>query len=215
VALARAAVIRRVDVAVRAALEASGAFAKGLTPETVSALGSETASQAARRAKVSIEALVSDSNLRGVDATAATAAIAAAKRSVPDRLVYDTILETVRETLPSFPATAALASSLGGLAGARLAETVASRARAALAPERGLETAASGSRGKDPSEDSEDAADDGEISLDGIVREDARASDDLGWYAVEAVERAVAKRLAETIFDELLADTALSLAGVQ
>jgi hypothetical protein len=46
------------------------------------------------------------------------------------------------------------------------------------------------------------------------VRADARESDDLGWYAVRAVEKAVATRLADELFDELVADTVLALVGV-
>ena len=46
------------------------------------------------------------------------------------------------------------------------------------------------------------------------MRDDARETDDLGWYAVRAVERAVATRLADELFDELVADTVLALVGV-
>jgi len=46
--------------------------------------------------------------------------------------------------------------------------------------------------------------------VDDVVRNDARTSDDLGWYGVEEAERAVVARLAEDIFDELVEDTVLS-----
>ena len=47
-------------------------------------------------------------------------------------------------------------------------------------------------------------------AVDDVVRNDARTSDDLGWYGVEEAERAVVARLAEDIFDELVEDTVLS-----
>ena len=47
------------------------------------------------------------------------------------------------------------------------------------------------------------------------TRDDARASDDVGWYAVRAVENAIAKRLADELFDEVLADTVMAMAGVR
>ena len=51
--------------------------------------------------------------------------------------------------------------------------------------------------------------------LDAIVRDDAKASDDIGWYAVKAVEKAIAKRLADELFDEVVGDTVIAMAGVQ
>ena len=50
----------------------------------------------------------------------------------------------------------------------------------------------------------------GSDAVDDVVRNDARTSDDLGWYGVEEAERAVVARLAEDIFDELVEDTVLS-----
>jgi hypothetical protein len=52
--------------------------------------------------------------------------------------------------------------------------------------------------------------DGGGDAVDDAVRNDARTSDDLGWYGVEEAERAVVARLAEDIFDELVEDTVLS-----
>ena len=118
----------------------------------------------------------------------------------------------------AFAATSALAAAAGGggLAGERLVQTVAARARAALdgvgaRPPRARAAAAAADAAA-----SEDAAPrgDAETPLDVIVRDDARETDDLGWYAVRAVERAVATRLADELFDELVADTVLALVGV-
>jgi hypothetical protein len=121
----------------------------------------------------------------------------------------------------AFAATSALAAAVGGggLKGERLVDVVAARARAALTasdnafPASDPRAAEAAEAAAEISADISDAGG-AETPLDAVVRADARESDDLGWYAVRAVEKAVATRLADELFDELVADTVLALVGV-
>lgn len=121
----------------------------------------------------------------------------------------------------AFAATSALAAAVGGggLKGERLVDVVAARARAALTASDNVFPASdprAAEAAEATAEISAEISDDGgaETPLDAVVRADARESDDLGWYAVRAVEKAVATRLADELFDELVADTVLALVGV-
>ena len=243
-ALLRSATACRVDAATRAALDASGATARGLDRAAAAALESETALSAIQSAG-SIESTRDRLLLKhgsAIDATAATEACVAATKTLTARLLRDTIVETVREAFPhvaetrlagasfgssfdppagrvglsaqgAFAATSALAAAAGGggLAGERLVDTIAARARAALT-ERAFST--SGAAAAEDDAAAEDAGGDAETPLDAIVRDDVLETDDLGWYAVRAVEKAIATRLSDEIFDELVADTVLALVGV-
>jgi hypothetical protein len=121
----------------------------------------------------------------------------------------------------AFAATSALAAAVGGggLKGERLVDVVAARARAALTasdnafPASDPRAAEAAEAAAEISAEISDAGG-AETPLDAVVRADARESDDLGWYAVRAVEKAVATRLADELFDELVADTVLALVGV-
>ncbi len=121
----------------------------------------------------------------------------------------------------AFAATSALAAAVGGggLKGERLVDVVAARARAALTASDNVFPASdprAAEAAEAAAEISAEISDAGgaETPLDAVVRADARESDDLGWYAVRAVEKAVATRLADELFDELVADTVLALVGV-
>lgn len=46
--------------------------------------------------------------------------------------------------------------------------------------------------------------------VDDVVRDDARESDDAGWYAARETRRAILARLAEDVFDECVADAVLA-----
>jgi len=146
------------------------------------------------------------------------AAAAALARGVPDRLIFDTVVEVIAAACPppdiaavrggsSVAAATAVnlgaagvgagaagragagagAGASGRLAGDRLAAYVTARVAASLAP-------SAAARG-------------GRESVDSIVRDDVRASDDLGWYDLRATERAIALRLSEEIWAELVEDT--------
>jgi hypothetical protein len=215
----------RVECAVRIALDVSGAFRFGLTPETLRALRDENTFEAVMAGvPLSLDAL--SVVTKNVDAQKRAAQHA--KLATPGELVYDTILECVDGLVSenSFPTTTALAGnatgvqtkSKGGLVGDLLFETVATKAKTSLALPARVAAAdsttelndTSGGDGTAPTKSTDTTA-----PLDAICRDDARASDDVGWYAVRAVENAIAKRLADELFDEVLADTVMAMAGVR
>lgn len=225
----------RVECAVRIALDVSGAFRFGLTPETIRALRDENTFEAVMAGvPLSLDAL--SVVTKNVDAQKRAAQHA--KLATPGELVYDTILECVDRLVSenSFPTTTALAGNVaggtalagnatgvqtkskGGLVGDLLFETVATKAKTSLALPARVAAAdsttelndTSGGDGTAPTKSTDTTA-----PLDAICRDDARASDDVGWYAVRAVENAIAKRLADELFDEVLADTVMAMAGVR
>ena len=225
----------RVECAVRIALDVSGAFRFGLTPETLRALRDENTFEAVMAGvPLSLDAL--SVVTKNVDAQKRAAQHA--KLATPGELVYDTILECVDGLVSenSFPTTTALAGNVaggtalagnatgvqtkskGGLVGDLLFETVATKAKTSLALPARVAAAdsttelndTSGGDGTAPTKSTDTTA-----PLDAICRDDARASDDVGWYAVRAVENAIAKRLADELFDEVLADTVMAMAGVR
>lgn len=87
----------------------------------------------------------------------------------------------------SIVAAAAAVGSRGSLRGERLAEYVTTRVAASIAPAHG-----------------------GREKVDDVVRDDVKASDDLGWYDMLETERSIMVRLSEEIWSELVEDTILS-----
>ena len=242
-ALVRSASARLVDAAARAALDASGATSRGLDANAAVALESERAFAAIEEIALHEESLLREHG-EEIDRKLLTEACVAARKSLPARLLRDAVVETVRDAFPNvfvfesafgkelsnppgssvagaFTATSALAAAVGGggLKGERLVDVVAARARAALTASDNA-FPASEVRNPEAAESAEEIsaemldAGGAETPLDAVVRADARESDDLGWYAVRAVEKAVATRLADELFDELVADTVLALVGV-
>ena len=181
-ASARAATLRRVDDFVRAALDATGAASLGVDAAVARKFADPRTFAEVRRA--------------AAPSASATETSASTFASVPDRLLYDTIAEIVAEMLPPTPsldgfgfggAGGSVAAAAGALSGDRLRAAVVARAAAERAPPRG-----------------------GPTKLVDVVRDDARESDDAGWYAARETRRAILARVAEDVFDECVADAVLA-----
>ena len=211
--VAQLATATRVNAAVRVALHVSGALHDGLTPSTIEQLHALKTFNAVCGVKVDSKTLLSATE---GDESLSQQATTAATLTTPDTLLFDTIIETVTKlSSNAFPATTALSKTLGakGLAGEKLFELVSNRANKSLAP--ALQITDAVKKESDDAEDSAQQPNDTSAPLDAIVRDDAKASDDIGWYAVKAVEKAIAKRLADELFDEVVGDTVIAMAGVQ
>ena len=178
---ARDATRVRAEAFARAALQLSGAGDRGLDEATLAALDARP-----------------DAALR----EAANRAGGGGEADPLDCLTFDTTAEAARAASGGALALAfrsAKTPAEKAVAGETLSAYVAARVAAEIA---GVSEGGDG-RALQRGGGGGDAVDD-------VVRNDARTSDDLGWYGVEEAERAVVARLAEDIFDELVEDTVLS-----
>ena len=178
---ARDATRVRAEAFARAALQLSGAGDRGLDEATLAALDARP-----------------DAALR----EAADRAGGGGEADPLDRLTFDATAEAARAASGGALALAfrsAKTPAEKAVAGETLSAYVAARVAAEIA---GVSEGGDG-RALRRGGGGGDAVDD-------VVRNDARTSDDLGWYGVEEAERAVVARLAEDIFDELVEDTVLS-----
>ena len=178
---ARDATRVRAEAFARAALQLSGAGDRGLDEATLAALDARP-----------------DAALR--EAANRAGGGGEADPDPLDCLTFDTTAEAARAASGGALALAfrsAKTPEEKAVAGETLAAYVAARVAAEIAG------VSEGGDGRAFKRGGSDAVDD-------VVRNDARTSDDLGWYGVEEAERAVVARLAEDIFDELVEDTVLS-----
>ena len=178
---ARDATRVRAEAFARAALQLSGAGDRGLDEATLAALDARP-----------------DAALR----EAANRAGGGGEADPLDCLTFDTTAEAARAASGGALALAfrsAKTPEEKAVAGETLAAYVAARVAAEIA---GVSEGGDGRAFK--------RGGGGGDAVDDVVRNDARTSDDLGWYGVEEAERAVVARLAEDIFDELVEDTVLS-----
>jgi hypothetical protein len=181
---ARDATRVRAEAFARAALQLSGAGDRGLDEATLAALDARP-----------------DAALRAA-ANRAGGGGGEADPDPLDCLTFDTTAEAARAASGGALALAfrsAKTPEEKAVAGETLAAYVAARVAAEIA---GVSEGGDGRALK--------RGGGGGDAVDDVVRNDARTSDDLGWYGVEEAERAVVARLAEDIFDELVEDTVLS-----